>query len=614
MIDCVIIGMNERPFDDYVKNKLIYQNHSADFANMLSQAVNIEGTYYSSLKLLTMLLNQTAERQFDLNAFHMPYLALFYLGTYLKKRDLSVEIVNNFNKDREKLNKLLLSNVRSIAISTTFYLTDEPIIEIVRYIRSRNKKVKIIVGGLRIIDIFTSEPLDVAEFSLKMMDADYYIVERQGEAALLELVTALKNHETPDVSSIPNVITVKNGEFIYSKKEKENNSLDENMIDWDAFKRDEYDDLVLMRVSRGCMNNCSFCTTYLDEFECSSVSAIEKEMKQLHKNGVKYLVVVDDSFNMPSERFKATCEMMVHNNFNFKWIMNFRCCETEESLVALMKQSGCIGVHLGLESFDVSIQELMNKSNEFYIENIKLFNKYEIDTVSTFIVGFPGETEETVKETVRLFNENPTTYYHPFVYCHYTKTPVNDSVKVKGDIYSWSHETMDWRQAIKCRDYFINNVKDSILTQFADGGFWKIPYLLSQGLSESFIYKYARFNEKLIIENINNIYKTKNQISNEFMNLLGEEDKLRMGINVEDQLSANDSCDVLRVIWNRVLKTEEGDFYELGGTSMDAISIESALLEEGWLLSAADILQNPEFYAMSALISRADDIDWEADD
>ena len=68
---------------------------------------------------------------------------------------------------------------------------------------------------------------------------------------------------------------------------------------------------------------------------------------------------------------------------------------------------------------------------------------------------------------------------------------------------------------------------------------------------------------------------------------------------------------ILREVWMEILKASEGDFYEIGGTSMDAIMIESALLQKGWFLSAADILQNPKIHDMAALMIPADEIDWE---
>ncbi len=63
--------------------------------------------------------------------------------------------------------------------------------------------------------------------------------------------------------------------------------------------------------------------------------------------------------------------------------------------------------------------------------------------------------------------------------------------------------------------------------------------------------------------------------------------------------------------WSAVLKTDEPDFFAAGGTSLNAIRLEAALFDRGWLLSAADILQNPDRRALAALMTLSGETDWE---
>ncbi len=66
--------------------------------------------------------------------------------------------------------------------------------------------------------------------------------------------------------------------------------------------------------------------------------------------------------------------------------------------------------------------------------------------------------------------------------------------------------------------------------------------------------------------------------------------------------------------WSDVLKSEEQDFFAAGGTSLGAIRLEAALFEKGWLLSAADILQNPDIRTLTAWMTPLDETDWENDE
>jgi non-ribosomal peptide synthetase component F len=69
----------------------------------------------------------------------------------------------------------------------------------------------------------------------------------------------------------------------------------------------------------------------------------------------------------------------------------------------------------------------------------------------------------------------------------------------------------------------------------------------------------------------------------------------------------------LSAVWRGILGAEEGNFYELGGTSLKAIQIEEAMLLNGWFISAADILRLQEFSAIAKVVTPAEDIDWEAE-
>ncbi len=80
-------------------------------------------------------------------------------------------------------------------------------------------------------------------------------------------------------------------------------------------------------------------------------------------------------------------------------------------------------------------------------------------------------------------------------------------------------------------------------------------------------------------------------------------------------MSKSNEKDALISAWKQVFKTDRvndtDNFFELGGTSLMAIEIESILFEKGYVLSAADIFENPVLSDLVPLILLADEIDWE---
>lgn len=421
-----------------------------------------------------------------------------------------MEYINSFNNDKHKFKNYLKKEITCVAITTTFYVEDTPIIEIINYIREVNEDIKIIVGGPRCLDIYNSYNESKRNVIWNYIGADCYIIESQGEETLCKLVAALKKNKNADLSEIGNIVYKIQKDYTFTYANKENNCLDSEIINWDYFKSHDFVPSVYMRTSRGCCYACTYCTypVFSGKYVCSDVSTIEKEMDILYSKGVKYITFIDDSFNIPNKRFIDICELMIRKKYNFKWLSFFRCSNFVDKQFELMKKSGCIGVYLGIESLSKSMLKGMNKNNIDYISCIKKFNEYNIPTMGSFIVGFPGETEETIKYTIDIFKKNPTTYYNPQLYYHSENAPINkmrDKYGIEGTGYNWSHNSMNWLEAIKWKNYMIKNVDDSILLPLYGSGIWALPYLLSQGIDYNFFKEFSRLVACIIKKNINNI-------------------------------------------------------------------------------------------------------------
>ncbi len=497
MLDCVIVGMNEQAFDPYAKRQELLKDHSGSYEEILTNSIRMDGRYYTSIEFMNCLLGELTSSEWKLNLFETPNMGVFYLTCFLRKHHLDTELVNHYNTGKEKLFRWLAEGVRCIAITTTFYVTDEPVMEIIRDIRKLDQTVKIIVGGPRIYDIYTSYPKAKRDLALGRIGADYYIVDSQGESALCRLVGEIKRKEGREIPAAPNVIAVENGHVSDCVQVRENNSLDGNVMDWDLFDRKEYGNVVYMRTTRGCRYSCAYCTypQFAGNYECCSLESVEREMDQLKQKGVKYIIFIDDSFNIPLQRLQAVCEMMLRKRYGFRWLSFFRCVKTDRDTVRLMKESGCIGVYLGVESLNRRVLLNMRKADIDYMTCSSLFAEAGILTLGSFIVGFPGETEETIRETVRMFRECPTTFYNPQLYYHSKMAPVNgrkDEFQLKGNGYSWSHGTMDWKEAVYWKNYMIRQVDNSILLPLYGSGIWALPYLFENGVTLDFFMDYSR--------------------------------------------------------------------------------------------------------------------------
>jgi len=264
-----------------------------------------------------------------------------------------------------------------------------------------------------------------------------------------------------------------------------------------------------MRTARSCAFKCAFCNypTRAGKLALSSVETVRQELDSIRDLGdVQNVVFIDDTFNVPLERFKQLCRMMIEGKYAFKWFSYFRCSNSDEEAFDLMARCGCKGVFLGIESGSPAILKNMNKaaSVEKYRDGIAMLHDREITTFGSFIVGFPGETEDTVRETVDFIRDNHPDFYRAQLWYCEAGTPIQqqrETFALQGDGFNWSHRTMSSPQAMAhIEDLFLSIRESRWLPQWAFD-FWILPYLLGRGVNIEHIKQFVDVaNQMLTLE------------------------------------------------------------------------------------------------------------------
>jgi p-methyltransferase len=217
-------------------------------------------------------------------------------------------------------------------------------------------------------------------------------------------------------------------------------------------------------------------------------------------------VFIDDTFNVPLERFKEMCRLMISKGYQFNWFSYFRCSNSDEEAIDLMARSGCKGVFLGIESGSPTILKNMNKAAtiEKYVKGIRSLHERGILTFGSFILGFPGETAETIKETTSFIRETAPTYYRAQMWYCEPGTPIDrerEKYKISGQGFMWKHSTMDSLEAMDHIERMFLSIEESEWLPQWSFDFWIIPYLLGKGVSlESFRKFMAPANKMLALE------------------------------------------------------------------------------------------------------------------
>ena len=507
-LDCVVIGYNEIPFGEYEKFIRNYGQESEAYRDLKFSFVELDGEkldYIGLLNRVAGVADHQDQRSHDtFKSGAIPNLAAAYLTNFLRRQGFRVNYVNLFQSEKEKLRRYLAADPYCVAITTTFYVMNLPVNEMVEFIRQHNPRVKIVVGGPLIANHARSNHGDDLRAALDDMGADIYVIEGQGEMTLSQIVGCLK--EGKDLSGIPNLAYVENGVLRRTKVIAENNSLDENFINWANFPGEALGETLQTRTARSCAFKCSFCNypARAGALSLTSLDVIEKELNAMLALGnVKNVVFIDDTFNVPFPRFKEICRLMIRNKYPFNWFSYFRCSNSDEEAIDLMARSGCKGVFLGIESGSPTVLQNMNKAAtiEKYGRGIEWLRQYGIMTFGSFITGFPGETEETVNETIDFIKQAKPDYYRSQLWYCEPGTPIqNERIKyqIEGEGFVWRHATMDSLEAADHIDRMFLEINESIWLPQWSFDFWIVPYLLGKGISLSRFKEFMGLAHKLL--------------------------------------------------------------------------------------------------------------------
>ena len=509
-LDCVVIGYNEVPFAQYERFLRKFGEDSEAYRDLKFSFVEVEGKKLDYVGLMNHAYSLSAAGGASVEAFKsgdIPNLAAAYLTSFLRRAGLEAQYVNLFQYEQEKLIEYLARDLLCVAITTTFYVVNMPVIEMVEFIRKHNPQVKIVVGGPLIANHVRNYHGPDLKAALDDLKADIYVIEGQGEQTLADIVGCLK--QGGDLSSVPNIAYIEGGAVIRTKVVPENNSLDKNAINWREFPGEDLGHTIQTRTARSCAFKCSFCNypTRAGALTLASLDAIRGELDSLRDLSVKNVVFIDDTFNVPLPRFKDICRMMIEKDYGFNWFSYFRCSNSDEEAFDLMARSGCKGVFLGIESGSPTILKNMNKAAtiEKYAKGMEMLHARDIMTFGSFIVGFPGETEETVNETIDFIRATKPDYYRTQMWYCEPGTPIQnqrETYRIEGEGFVWSHNTMDSLEAMDHIDRMFLSIDDSTWLPQWSFDFWIIPYLLGKGISFKRFKEFMAPAHKLLALNI----------------------------------------------------------------------------------------------------------------
>jgi anaerobic magnesium-protoporphyrin IX monomethyl ester cyclase len=267
------------------------------------------------------------------------------------------------------------------------------------------------------------------------------IVRGEGERTFIELLDKLQNK-----SSLDNVLGItfrREDKTIRTPNRPYIEDLDSlpfpahDLMPLEGYKH-EGKILFPLVTSRGCVYWCDFCSTvrmFGRGYRWRSAKNVVDEIQLVHdKYGVDQVTFYDDAFSVDRERVVRICKELRARRLDVTWDCGTRVDMVDRDLMKTMRDAGCFCVWLGVESGSEKILGAMNKSIKLdqTRKAFKTANKVGLMTIANTVIGFPGETEQTARETIRFVKElNPDSVGF-YVATPYPGTPMYEQVKEKG--------------------------------------------------------------------------------------------------------------------------------------------------------------------------------------
>jgi len=164
--------------------------------------------------------------------------------------------------------------------------------------------------------------------------------------------------------------------------------------------------------SRGCPAGCIFCikhVTYQNTFRLRSPQHILQEVHKLVELGTRNIHFEADLFTINREQVVGLCQAILAEKLPIRWTCNSRVDFVDEELLQLMGRAGCWMISWGIESGSEAILQRARKGiNLERVEQALRWSKAAgIRNWGYFVIGLPGETEETIEQTIAFSKKLP---------------------------------------------------------------------------------------------------------------------------------------------------------------------------------------------------------------
>lgn len=371
-----------------------------------------------------------------------PPLGLLYVSAYMLRKNIPNDVFDStFSSLQNQLDFIKKQQPKVLCIYTNL-MTKIEVIKLIRIVKSDTYGFPTIVLGGPDVTYNVENYLKSG--------ADFLIIG-EGEVTMYELYEALQNKS--DLHQINGIAFIEKEQVIQTPERTKWKELDElplpnrAAIDMQRYlstwKNNHGKSSMTISTQRGCPYTCKWCSTavYGLSYRRRPAHLVAQEMKLL-KDQYKPDAIwfVDDVFTVSHKWLIAFKEEVVAQDALIPFECITRAERLNDEILQLLKEIGCFRIWIGAESGSQKIIDLMDRRVEVnhVKQMIQKTNAIGIETGTFVMVGYPGEDQHDIKQTIDyLIAANPTHYTITIAY------PIKGT-SLYNEIESKITTTLDW--------------------------------------------------------------------------------------------------------------------------------------------------------------------------
>jgi anaerobic magnesium-protoporphyrin IX monomethyl ester cyclase len=421
--------------------------------------------------------------------YQSPLIGVAYIAAVLEEKGFEVTVIDCplLNMNYEGLKQEIIRFKPDMVGITSVTVTFSSAVQAAHVVKEVYPRVLVVLGGPH-VTVLDEQTVN------EHPDVDV-VVRGEGEATMLELAELVAKSNLKNLRDVKGITFRKNGKIVRTDDRDFIQNLDQ--LPHPAYKYfplEKYrlfGKLILpITTSRGCFANCSFCLAPRmagRAFRARSPKNVVDEL-ELFKNLYKpdAFTFHDETFTTDNERAINICEEIKRRKIGIPWDCSTRVDRISEDVLVNMKLAGCQLVSFGAESGSQEILNAMRKGTtvEQNERAIKWVKKAGMTVTVSMIIGYPGETKETLEQTLNFIRKTQPDDVHLSLATPYPGIELNKVVKDLG----WEM-CEDWSQCDMQAQVFKNPLLSVDLVKIRRDfykKFYSWPYILRQSLKRNF--------------------------------------------------------------------------------------------------------------------------------